>query len=318
MNTLTPISHPGLTAQSGLDQLSRGEPKDLEQQKTQLRKATKQFESLFMYQMLQAMRKTAKASSLAEGGAFSDSFGKDTFMEMFDMHLAEKMSGQKRSIAEMLYESLVKNFDTGTEAAGTKHEIQALPTDRHEAIPMRRETIEIDSRPARPIIPVKVRSLRSMKAASPVKTHGQDSIVGRYGDLIDEAAAVNKIDSALICAVIKTESGGDPRAESPAGAKGLMQLMDDTAAELGVTKVFDPRQNILSGARYLARQMDRFGDPRLALAAYNAGPGNVARYQGIPPFPETEEYVQRVMQAYASYQEQLTDNDPKAASHSGR
>ena len=85
-----------------------------------------------------------------------------------------------------------------------------------------------------------------------------------------------------------------------------------------MTRVFDPRQNINSGAKYLRIQLDRFGDPRLALAAYNAGPGTVARHQGVPPFPETEAYVSRVMDAYASYQEQIGGSKAKAVSHSGR
>lgn len=121
-----------------------------------------------------------------------------------------------------------------------------------------------------------------------------------FDALIQEAAARYRVDPALVKAVIKAESNFDPAAVSHAGAKGLMQLMDTTAAALGVENVFDPAQNIDAGVRYLAQQLERFGDVRLALAAYNAGPGAVSRYGGIPPYAETQTYVRRVLDFYAS------------------
>ncbi len=121
-----------------------------------------------------------------------------------------------------------------------------------------------------------------------------------FDDLIQEAAARYRVDPDLVKAVVKAESNFDPTAVSHAGAKGLMQLMDTTAAALGVENVFDPAQNIDAGVRYLAQQLERFGDVRLALAAYNAGPGAVNRYGGIPPYAETQTYVRRVLDFYAS------------------
>ena len=116
---------------------------------------------------------------------------------------------------------------------------------------------------------------------------------------IDAAAARNGVDPALLRGLIRQESGFDPDVRSPAGAIGLCQLMPATAAGLGVTNPTDPAQNIEGGAKYLRQQLDRFGgDVSKALAAYNAGPGAVQRYGGVPPYAETQAYVQRVT-AYA-------------------
>jgi hypothetical protein len=103
------------------------------------------------------------------------------------------------------------------------------------------------------------------------------------------------IDPALLNSVVMAESGGNPMAESPKGAGGLMQLMPATAQELGVTDVFDPEQNLRGGAKYLRQQLERFGDPSLALAAYNAGPANVDKYGGVPPFAETQNYIAKIL-----------------------
>lgn len=116
-----------------------------------------------------------------------------------------------------------------------------------------------------------------------------------YAGLIDAAAARTGVPAALLAAVAKQESGFDPRAVSPAGAQGLMQLMPGTARGLGVTDPFDPAQAVDGGARLLRSLLDRFGRTDLALAAYNAGPGAVSRYGGIPPYPETQQYVRNVM-----------------------
>jgi soluble lytic murein transglycosylase-like protein len=116
---------------------------------------------------------------------------------------------------------------------------------------------------------------------------------------IDTAAQKYGIDPALLKGLIKQESGFNPNAGSPAGAQGLTQLMPGTASSLGCTNPHDPAQAIDAGARYLRQQLDTFGgDVRKALAAYNAGPGAVQRYGGVPPYAETQNYVQKVM-AYA-------------------
>lgn len=115
-------------------------------------------------------------------------------------------------------------------------------------------------------------------------------------DLIGPIAARYNLSPELLRGVVAAESGFDPRAVSPAGAMGLMQLMPVTARALGVNDPFDPAANLDGGARYLRQLLDRFqGDTRLALAAYNAGPGAVERYHGVPPYKETRAYVQRVL-----------------------
>ncbi len=116
-----------------------------------------------------------------------------------------------------------------------------------------------------------------------------------YADLFNQAAAAHDVDPRLLAAMARQESGYDPEAVSPAGAQGLMQLMPGTAAALGVTNSFDPTQAVDGAARLMDDLLDRFGSARLALAAYNAGPGAVMRYDGVPPYPETQNYVRSIM-----------------------
>ncbi|SDB21044.1 protein of unknown function [Desulfonatronum thiosulfatophilum] len=115
--------------------------------------------------------------------------------------------------------------------------------------------------------------------------------VERYG-------AQYGIDPNLILAVIEVESGFNHQAISRAGAQGLMQIMPATQQDLGLVSPFDPQENIEAGIRYLKMLMERFPDITLALAAYNAGPANVERYNGIPPFRETQDYVRKVLSNY--------------------
>lgn len=122
----------------------------------------------------------------------------------------------------------------------------------------------------------------------------------KYDEIINEAARRYDLPPGLIRAVIMAESAFDPLAVSSAGAQGLMQLMPALARELGVDDVFDPRQNIMAGSKYLKSLLgEQKGNLALALASYNAGPGNVQRYRGIPPFKETRQYVKKIMNMVA-------------------
>jgi hypothetical protein len=128
---------------------------------------------------------------------------------------------------------------------------------------------------------------------------GVNLVQGQYADLINRVAMEEGVDPGLVRAIIQAESNFDRHAISPKGAQGLMQLMPDTAERYAVTNVFDPETNIRAGVRYLRSLHDRFpGQPSLALAAYNAGVGAVLRHNGIPPYPETRQYVNRVLRVY--------------------
>jgi soluble lytic murein transglycosylase-like protein len=131
-----------------------------------------------------------------------------------------------------------------------------------------------------------------------------DEVVRGEGDLRSLARAVAErhgLDPELVMAVVGVESGFETRAVSPKGARGLMQLMPGTARELGVVDAFDAEANLDGGSRYLQALLRRYGgDLRRALAAYNAGPGAVARHGGVPPYRETRDYVRKVMRRYGA------------------
>lgn len=117
----------------------------------------------------------------------------------------------------------------------------------------------------------------------------------KYNELIVGAARLHDVDAALVSAVIKAESDYNPRIVSHKGARGLMQLMPATAKRFGVTNSFDPAENIYGGTRYLRWLLNKFdGNADLAVAAYNAGEGNVWKYNGVPPFRETVNYINRI------------------------
>jgi soluble lytic murein transglycosylase-like protein len=120
--------------------------------------------------------------------------------------------------------------------------------------------------------------------------------------LVNDNAQAQSVDPALLKAIIANESGFNANATSNVGAQGLMQLMPGTASALGVSDSYDPTQNVAGGTKYIKQLLDRFGgDVRLAVAAYNAGPGAVEKYGDVPPYPETQNYVQNVLSSYSKY-----------------
>ena len=133
---------------------------------------------------------------------------------------------------------------------------------------------------------------------------GSQTVSGDFASLINQAAQKYDVDPGLVQAVIKAESNFNPNAVSSAGAQGLMQLMPATARGLGVTNSLDPAQNIDGGVHFLSQLLSHYnGNVRLAVAAYNAGPGAVDKYNGIPPYQETQTYVNRVLGYFNSSNE---------------
>lgn len=150
-------------------------------------------------------------------------------------------------------------------------------------------------------------SFASMVASALQPTQGPNVIPPpQIEQLVTANAGAWGVDPALVKAIIANESGFNANATSKTGAQGLMQLEPGTASDLGVANAYDPAQNVWGGTRYIRGLLDRFhGDVRLAVAAYNAGPGAVEKYGGIPPYAETQNYVANVLDSYRKYKSSL-------------
>ncbi|MEJ5350740.1 MAG: transglycosylase SLT domain-containing protein [Melioribacteraceae bacterium] len=232
-----------------------------QKQKAKIAKAAKEFESLFTAMLLQSMNKTTNGLFGEEG------YGNDMFDTIFEQEMASYISqGKSLGIAEALYKKI-----TG-EDMDPAFKVKLKSSEKIE--------IKVNDNQIPKVQPSN-ESLNRLK---------------KYDDLIEEASKEFGIDKNVIKSIILAESAANHRAVSPAKAKGLMQLMDSTAAEMGVRNIFDPKENIYGGTKYLAKMLRQYnGDLKLALAAYNAGPQNVEKYKGIPPFEETQNYITKVM-----------------------
>lgn len=288
----------GATPSGDALQKLKGPPSnDIATEKLRLRKATREFESFFMYQMLKTMRQTIPENSLTKDAPLADGMGKEMFTDIFDLEIARKVTlGGHNSISELLYNSMEKLIDARF-ATGSTAEQPLKPLHPEPLAPIELKKTGLEELPDRSpqFRPVQARPTAMPISVAP-RSVSEDPILSKYGRLINEAARETRLDAAVIASVIRAESGGDPKAVSRTGAKGLMQLTDRTADSLQVSDVFDPGENIMAGSRYLRKMLDRFGGLKLALAAYNAGPGNVSKYGGVPPFEETKAYLKRVTQ----------------------
>jgi len=224
-----------------------------------LKKATRDFEALFVAYLLKVMRESVPKSELLGEG-----FGGEFFQGLMDLEVAAQISRQSSlGLADMVYRQLSTSRQVGPSTIGLRE---------------------------------------YGKGATPSSPASVPKPLRKYDDIIESAARKYGLDPNLVRAVIAQESSGQAEAISPKGAQGLMQLMPETAAELGVRNPRDPAENIWGGVRYLRALLDRHrGDVRLALASYNAGPGAVERYRGIPPYAETRDYVEKVLGYLAAF-----------------
>ncbi|MGY1914579.1 transglycosylase SLT domain-containing protein [Blastococcus sp. SYSU DS0973] len=188
-------------------------------------------------------------------------------------------------------------FDHSSSRAGIDHVGIYLGNGQMVAAPQAGETVKVQAVGNPTVIR---RVLPASTGATTVPTTGGTLAGAPYADLFTRAASKHGIDASLLAAVAEQESGFDSSAVSPAGAQGLMQFMPATARGLGVD-AFDPASAIDGAATYLSSLTRQFGSTELALAAYNSGPGTVSRYGGVPPYPETQNYVRSVMSKAEAY-----------------
>ncbi len=255
------------------------QPADLQKAQSQKAKdAAKAFESLFTSMMVKSMR-----NAIPQGNDefLPTSFGEKMYTEMLD----EQYSGMISKNGNLgLADLILKQIGNTKDQSSYLSMLKGLKT----------EPWSLD----KAFIPSKTGSVGAVQ-------HSMD----QWQPIIKEASEKYGVDPSLITAVIAQESGGNPIAVSNRGAKGLMQLMDSTAQDLGVKQVFHPRDNVLGGTKYLRQLLDKYNqNESLALASYNAGPAAVDKYNGVPPYPETQQYVDSVKVLQQKYSEKTAPN----------
>lgn len=280
-----------------VERIAEDPDKALNDRKTRLKKATIEFESYFLLHMLKAMRKTIPESEFLESGP-----GKDIYTSMFDEELSRKIAGSSSaSLSEILYSSLEKYLRAteNSEKMGDSNRAgDDVPSSIITPPGQGSEVSRVNNLPEKDVIrPVEAQTVRKETAYNDVRPRiKKDKVLEKFGSTIREVSNQYEVDPRLIYSVIMCESGGRSDAVSSRGAKGLMQLMDGTAREMGVTDSLNPRQNIIGGTKYLRQLLDKYhGNVKLTLAAYNAGPGIVSKYNGVPPYSETRSYIEKVL-----------------------
>lgn len=259
-----------------------------------LKEAAKQFEGVFLNTLMKAMRQTVPENKL-----FNSEGPTKVYQQMQDAEMAKALAEGHGGLG--IADLIVRQFEGAVDREGQGAAAEGIPglQPRHPVVG-----------PPAPAALERYRDMSSVGEAMAARQKlrffaGQQGTavadtLQKFEDHIGRASLRSGVEASLILAVVMEESGGDPQAVSAKGAEGLMQLMPATAAELGVQDPRSPGDNLAGGAAYLARMLERFaGDLDLALAAYNAGPGNVEKAgPGIPDFPETRRYVAAVKARY--------------------
>ncbi|MBL7998941.1 MAG: transglycosylase SLT domain-containing protein [Candidatus Kapabacteria bacterium] len=264
-------------------------------QKNGYAKVARGFESMFVHEMYKTMRQSMLDDD-EKSGEEDMSFGGDVLQGMTDLQFADSVaqSGRGMGIATMIYKNL-----TGEDS------LPSIITQHTGVTPYGQTAKTSESQPTNAVQPASSKPKQELNEIQSVgKTPFLERVSARldkYDTIINSAADKFGVNPALVKAIITAESAGNPNAVSPVGAKGLMQLMDGTARDLDVDDPFNPIQNISGGTEYIASMMKKFGTLDHAIAAYNAGPGNVAKHNGIPPFAETQAYVRKVKRFLAQY-----------------
>ncbi len=264
------------------------------EQRSEYAKAARGFEAMFVEMMRKQMKDAMIGDEDDKEKEDSMSFGADTLEGYADMQFSDYVahSGQGIGIAREIYKKL-----TGGEELATISQFAASKLDaaHPQATAANASANREASQNSKPELIKAIQQPINMPLTEMRQNEAINDRLQRLEPIISAAADRHNVPPELIRAVVRAESAGKHDAVSPVGAKGLMQLMDGTAAGLGVQNPFDPKQNIEGGAKYLRSMLDMFdGNMDLALAAYNAGPGNVRKHGGIPPFAETRQYVNRV------------------------
>jgi Rod binding domain-containing protein len=249
--------------------------------KLRLKETAENIEAIFLNFMLKSMMKISDERNSIFGG---DDFGTDVLDGIFYIEMSRHLAKNgKFGIEELIYKELEKrDAKTTSDNSGQTEKATMKEIPKHQG--QRRKFIRYNE----PVV----------------------EKINRFDDIIKKASSEFNIPEELIKAIIAVESSGDIFALSPKGAKGLMQLIDSTAQFVGIKNIWHPAENIYGGVKYLRHLLDRFnGDIKLALAGYNAGPENVERFGGIPPFPETIEYVGKVMRYLKLFEQKGGKND---------
>ncbi|MGC8957536.1 MAG: transglycosylase SLT domain-containing protein [Candidatus Kapaibacteriota bacterium] len=267
---------------SKMPKLSKAKKNKLsKEEKKGIEKAARNFEGMFMYLVFKGMRK-AMLTNLADDEKNED-FGGDILTDLSLMEVTNHLVkyGKGTGIANMIYKEL-----TGENLMPKEISVQSLETKAKSFPAVERK--------------ISTKNYQYLGKVQPLSLEGR---ISKYNSIIEDTAKKYNLSPALLKSIIAAESAGNPTAISRAGAKGLMQLIDSTAKYVGVNNVFDPAENIDGGAKYLRQMLDTFdGNLELALAAYNAGPSNVVKYNGVPPYKETQSYILRIKRYLSLFQ----------------